>query len=123
MTEEELKYLIYQNGTKKNFEEMMKNREQKFYNRLKKYNPEQEEVYVFEESDLKIAYLQGCSDEVENWEKKRLALLTQLSQTKILLRKVCEGYASINISEKEMCDRVAEAEQFLKEADNDRKAD
>lgn len=47
--------------------------------------------------------------------KDKSEVIGQLTKAKELLEKVCEGYASVNISEKEMCDRVAEAEAFLKE--------
>lgn len=39
----------------------------------------------------------------------------QLEKVKELLVKVCEGYASIDISEEEMCNRIAAVEAFLKE--------
>jgi len=39
-------------------------------------------VKVFEEVDMKIAYLQGCADEVEKWEKINGELRTQLEQAK-----------------------------------------
>lgn len=44
-------------------------------------------VKVFEETDMKIAYLQGCADEVEKWEKINGELRTQLEQAKKLLEK------------------------------------
>lgn len=86
---------------------------------LKEYNPEQ--IKVFEETDLKIAYLQGCADEVEKWENKNAELRKKLEQAKEIIKK----YVNWDYGDKSIClpDITKEAEQFLKETDNDRKAD
>lgn len=44
-------------------------------------------VKVFEETDMKMAYLQGCADEVEKWEKINGELRTQLKHEWHDLRK------------------------------------
>ena len=89
--------------------------EDKNFNKwLKEYNPEQ--IKVFEETDLKIAYLQGCADEVEKWEKVNADLRKQLEVAKDLIHQfLIQNPISVWLPKK--------AEQFLKEADNDRKAD
>jgi len=51
------------------------------------FNEYSDGVKVFEETDMKMAYLQGCADEVEKWEKINGELRTQLEQAKKLLEK------------------------------------
>lgn len=81
--------------------------EDKNFNKwLKEYNSEQ--VKVFEETDLKIAYLQGCSDEVEKWENKNVYLRKRLERAKELLRRSYDNYISMQPLREEI-------EKFLKE--------
>ena len=97
-------------------------KEDKNFNKwLKEYNPEQ--VKVFEETDLKIAYLQGCADEVEKWENVNAGLRKQLEQAKKIVKEFTEfvnneiEYDPEHPQEhtdlwNELCEQ---AEQFLKE--------
>lgn len=81
--------------------------EDKNFNKwLKEYNSEQ--VKVFEKTDLKIAYLQGCSDEVEKWENKNVYLRKRLEQAKKYLEECVYNVVSPERLRNDI-------EQFLKE--------
>jgi len=86
--------------------------EDKNFNKwLKEYNPEQ--VKVFEETDLKIAYLQGCADEVEKWENVNAELRKQLEQAK----EIIKGFLSIPMGIVPYDKLHEQAKQFLKECE------
>ena len=83
--------------------------EDKNFNKwLKEYNPEQ--VKVFEETDLKIAYLQGGADEVEKWENKNADLRNQLEQAKEIIKHLLWDLRNKNYNPAK---DIKKAEQFL----------
>ena len=70
-----------------------------------------------------ILDIQHSRDKIENLACKRIMelqadkgkLIDENRQAKKILRAICEGYSSTEVSEIEIIERIQEAEAFLKE--------
>ena len=66
----------------------------------------QEELKIQKHNTRTVAYLGDCIEDI---------LDKKLTKAKKILRAICEGYSSAEVSEKEMIKRIQEAQTFLKE--------
>ena len=97
-----------------------------------KYTGENQIIADLEETINKLreqlALRYGLEDKIKELEKENVELKTErgcetctkfdevkLTKAKEIIKAICEGYSSTEVSEKEMIKRIQKAEAFLKE--------
>lgn len=90
----------------------MTEEEKNFNQWFDEYNIEQ--IKVFEEPDLKMAYLQGCADEVEKWIDVNGKLRTENAELKEKINACKFTMIMSGKVEKQLREQLTEAKEIIK---------